>query len=337
MTVLIITHSQDNKSILMVSRAIQERGGKVFRFDSDRFPTEVQLEASMLHGTERLILSDGRDQVDLRDVTAVWYRRIATGRDIPTAMETQLRHASIQESRITVQGMIASIDAFHLDCYASVQRAKNKQLQLQMAQRYGLRTPRTLITNRPEAVRQFVQACEGPVITKMMASFAVYEQGQEQVVFTNQVTPDDLTDLDGLRYCPMTFQEEIPKALELRVTIVGQRVFAAAVDSQRLPGARYDWRRKGVALVRAWQPYDLPQDIADKLRQLMAYFGLHYGAIDVIVTPQGEYVFLEINPVGEFFWLELYSEQPISQALAETLLTQGRGHASARPSLAHIA
>ena len=114
----------------------------------------------------------------------------------------------------------------------------------------------------------------------------------------------------------------MPKALELRTTIVGHRVFTAAVDSQSLSGSTYDWRKEGRALVKNWQSYDLPEDIERKLLKLMAYFGLNYGAIDIIVTPDGRHVFLEVNPVGEFFWLEIYPPHyQISQAIAEVLLT----------------
>jgi glutathione synthase/RimK-type ligase-like ATP-grasp enzyme len=120
----------------------------------------------------------------------------------------------------------------------------------------------------------------------------------------------------------MTFQENVPKALELRTIIVGKQVFTAAINSQQLDGATYDWRKEGRALHEKWQAYNLPEDIEKKLLQLTAYFGLNYGAIDIIVTPDGRHVFLEINPVGEFFWLELFAPYfPISQAIAEILLT----------------
>ena len=85
--------------------------------------------------------------------------------------------------------------------------------------------------------------------------------------------------------------------------------------------ARSDWRRKGLALLKEWQPYQLPQALETKLLKLLNYFGLNYGAIDLIFTPDERYVFLEVNPVGEFFWLEKYSGLPISQAIAELLLT----------------
>jgi MvdD family ATP-grasp ribosomal peptide maturase len=322
MTVLIITHSQDNESIPMVLQAISDRGGKAFRFDTDRFPTEVQLD--VYYGkNERLLLTDGDQKLNLHDVSAVWYRRIAIGAKIPPTMDQQMRQASIQESRVTVQGMIASIRGFHLDPLHHIRRAENKQLQIQVAREIGLDTPRTLTTNNPQAVREFAQECQQGIITKMLSSFAIYDQqGREQVVFTNPVSLEDLEHLEGLRYCPMTFQEKIPKALELRTTIVGKRVFTAAVDSQALTKAEYDWRRQGIALLDAWEPYQLPEDVESKLLQLMAEFGLNYGAIDILLTPDNRHVFLEVNPVGEFFWLERCPGLPISQAIAELLLNK---------------
>jgi MvdD family ATP-grasp ribosomal peptide maturase len=324
MTVLIVTHSQDNESIPLVIKAIEEQGGKAFRFDTDRFPTELRLDVHYGKGTERLILTFEQEKLDLREVAAVWYRRIWIGGRIPTTMDAQLREASIKESRATVQGMIASLKGFHLDPVPNIRRADNKQLQLQVAQELGLDTPRTLITNNPQAVREFAKECEEGMITKMLSSFAIYEEGKEKVVFTNPVAPEDLENLDGLRFCPMTFQEKVPKALELRTIIVGKRVFTASIDSQSSEGARNDWRRRGVALLEDWKPYNLPQAVEEKLLKLMEHFGLNYGALDLILTPDGRHVFLEVNPVGEFFWLERCPGLPISKAIADILLSQSQ-------------
>jgi MvdD family ATP-grasp ribosomal peptide maturase len=318
-TVLIITHSQDNESIPLVIQAIEAQGKKAFRFDTDRFPTEMQLD--IYYGsTKRVILSVDDQSLDLNEVSAVWYRRIAIGSKIPNSMDRQLREASLKESRVSIEGMIASIRGFHLDPLPNIRRAENKQLQLQIARDIGLDTPRTLTTNNPVAVKQFAQECQQGMITKMLSSFAIYdEQGREKVVFTNPISSEDLDNLDGLRFCPMTFQEKIPKALELRTIIVGKRVLTAAVDSQALDKARYDWRKQGIALLNAWESYTLPEDVEEKLLKLMAEFGLNYGALDIILTPDGRHVFLEVNPVGEFFWLERCPGLPISQAIAEVL------------------
>lgn len=323
MSVLIITYSNDNESIPLVMKAIESKGEKAFRFDTDRFPTEVQLDIKY-GDAEQVIITDGEQKLDLSEVSSVWYRRMRYGQKIPDSMDKQLRDASIEECRATVRGMIASLEAFHFDKMSNVDVAKNKQLQLKVAREIGLLTPRTLTSNNPEAVKQFAQECrEQGIITKMLSTFAIYsEQGQENVVFTSPVTDEDLEYLEELRFCPMTFQENVPKALELRTTIVGHQVFTAAVNSQKLARSTYDWRKEGRALVKDWEAYQLPEDVEKKLLKLMSYFGLNYGAIDILVTPDGQHVFLEVNPVGEFFWMDIYSPNfPISEAIAEILVT----------------
>jgi glutathione synthase/RimK-type ligase-like ATP-grasp enzyme len=158
-------------------------------------------------------------------------------------------------------------------------------------------------------------------MTKMLSSFAVYNrEGRESVVFTNPIGPEDLEDLTGLSLCPMTFQERVEKRLELRATVVGRSVFTASIDSQASTRAAHDWRRDGVRLVDEWRPYTLPPEAEQPLLKLMDYFGLNYGAADFILTPDGRHVFLELNPAGEFFWLEHGPGLDISGALADVLL-----------------
>lgn len=320
-TVLVITRSDDNDSVSSVARAVERKGGRAIRFDTDRYPTEVRLTA--LYGGDgeaHLTLTNDEGEFDLREVTAVWHRRLNFGARLPQTLDKQLRHASAAEARAAAQGLLASLKAFRMDDVQHIRRAENKQLQLQLARELGLDTPRTLTTNDPAAVGAFAESCEGRLVTKMLSSFAVYEDGRELVVFTNPVKPEDLADLSGLSLCPATFQEAIPKALELRATVVGDRIMTASIDSQSSERATHDWRRDGVRMIADWRPYELPREVEEKILRLMDYFALNYGAVDLIVTPDGRHVFLEVNPVGEFFWLEHYAGLPVSEAIADVLL-----------------
>src|SRR6185295_7622249 len=102
--------------------------------------------------------------------------------------------------------------------------------------------------------------------------------------------------------------------------LVGERVFAAAVDSQALERARIDWRKEGERLLRAWTPYPLPTAVAGRLLELAARLGLSYGAVDIVVTPDGRHVFLEINPAGEWFWLDdVFGPRALSTAIADKI------------------
>lgn len=327
MSILIITHSDDNDSVARVADAIARKGGHTIRFDTDRYPTGVRLTAYYgRSGDERLTLTNEEGEFDLREVTAIWHRRLNFGARLPPTLDSQLRHASLGETSAAAHGMLASLKAFRMDHVHHIRRAENKQLQLQVARELGLHTPRTLTTNDPAAVRDFAKKCESGMVTKMLSSFAVYDEGRELVVFTNPVKPEDLEDLSGLSLCPATFQELLPKSLELRVTVVGRRVMSAALDSKISARAAHDWRRDGVRMIQDWRPYQLPLEIEEKILRLMDYFSLNYGAIDIILTPDGQHVFLELNPSGEFFWLEHTPGLPISDAIADLLLA-GRGRA----------
>lgn len=332
MTVLIITHSEDNECIDRVAGAIARLGGRSFRFNTDELSTGARLAlASGFEGARSTLRTSG-GELDLGDVTAVWYRRVSYGRGLPPSMDPQLRAASVEEAKRTVECMLASLRVLHVDPVLAVRAGMNKQAQLDVAREVGLDTPRTLTTNDEDAARAFAASCPGGVIVKMLSSFAIYRDGEEHVVFTTALRPEDLTDMRGLSLCPMTFQEKVPKACELRVTVVGDRVFSASIDSQTAPGAEVDWRRQGLELIDAWRADTLPPDVEARVLALMDRLGLNYGAIDIIRTPDGRHVFLEVNPSGEFFWLERTPGLPISEALAEVLL----GRARARTSWGHF-
>lgn len=322
MTVLLVTKSNDNQSVALVAAALEARGVRAFRLDTDLFPTEVRLALHQPHG--RSVLYAAAGELALGDIAAIWYRRAAIGAALPDDMDRQHHDAALKESRATLIGMLECLDCFTMDRVSTVRAAEHKPRQLRLAAELGLAVPRTLTTNDPDSVRAFWDLCGRRVVVKALSSFAIHDDdGREQVVFTSQLAADDLAHLDQLALSPMTFQEHLDKAVELRVTVVGDRVFAAAVDSQALERSRVDWRKAGSELVGSWTPCALPADVAAKLLQLAARLGLSYGAADLVVTPDGRHVFLEINPAGEWFWLDdVFGPRALSTAIAETLLAR---------------
>ncbi|MDP1825010.1 MAG: MvdD family ATP-grasp ribosomal peptide maturase [Archangium sp.] len=317
---LLVTHSGDNESIELVSRALVRRRHTPIRLDTDQYPTSVQVSSELVGRRSRRWLTANGKTFDLQQVGALWYRRYYVGWALPEELG-DTRPACVDESRRTLYGTIASLGCFQLDPLRAVRRCDHKELQLERARDFGLDVPRTLSTNDPEAVRSFARTVKVPLITKMQHSFAIYREGQEQVVFTTALTGDDLQRLDGLEYSPMTFQEKVPRRLELRATVVGKRVFTASIDAKLLENSGVDWRRDGLELLEQWKPYTLPRAVERSLLRLTKWFGLNYAAADFIVTPEGRHLFLEINAGGEFFWLQRTPGLPIAEALAEVLTT----------------
>ncbi|WP_057830331.1 MvdC/MvdD family ATP grasp protein [Colwellia sp. TT2012] len=317
--VLIITHSHDNNSIEEVSGFLKEQGIKAVRFNTDLFPTKITIESYQGDINQQILTIENGEQYKLSDIGAIWYRRFHTGRDLPKDIEAQARKTCFEESKRTLLGYFDALDAFKMDDYWAIRRASSKELQLIKAREHGIDIPDTLTTNSPQAVVDFYHKHNGDIISKMQTAFAIYSEGKESVVYTNPIKESDLEKLDELKFCPMQFQQALAKELELRATVVGDKVFCIAIDSNKFQDENYDWRKKGSSTLEAWFPYSLPEHEEKKLIALTKDLGLNYGAADYILTPKGELKFLEINPCGEFYWAVKYQKQKICQAIANHL------------------
>ena len=323
--VVLLTYSGDSIDLMQAMQTeLAARGVALLRWNSDRFPMECQAAFVQDGAREALIFGDGNQRITLDADDAIWYRRVRWGARLPQEMDPQMRRACSDESEALVRGILAAAPCFVLDAPDRVKQRGHKPWQQRLARELGLETPRTLMTNEPEEARAFLASCEQGAIAKMLSAFALYDEANvERVVFTTALTSAHLEKLDGLRYCPMVFQERITKRIELRITAIGKRLFAAAVDSMAQAGAEVDWRERGMSLIAAWKPYELPSDVEAKLQAYMDRIGMQYSAIDMIVEPSGRHVFLEANPAGEFFWLEHNAPHfPLVASIADVLTDQ---------------
>jgi glutathione synthase/RimK-type ligase-like ATP-grasp enzyme len=200
----------------------------------------------------------------------------------------------------------------HPHCHA---RANSKPAQLFVAQQIGFDIPPTVITNDPEQARGLVSEPNGSAIYKAMSQTLDLEHGK--ALFTGLLTEKELAKLELIRVSPGIFQKFVPKAYEVRATVVGRRVFSGKIDSQARVETQVDWRHRPFDIEET--PIDLPPEIEAKIHAFMEVFGLVYGAFDFIVTPDGRYVFLEINPAGQYMWVEAKTKLPITIALADVL------------------
>jgi glutathione synthase/RimK-type ligase-like ATP-grasp enzyme len=124
--------------------------------------------------------------------------------------------------------------------------------------------------------------------------------------------------LDYVGVCPTLFQQYIAKATELRITVVGNSVFAAEMYTQIDPRTTIDWRR-GSPVAVPHRPVTLPPAVERCCLELVHRLGLTFGAIDMVRTPDGEFVFLEINPNGQWAWIEGLTGLQIAKKIAEVL------------------
>lgn len=317
--VLLLTHSADFYTVDLVTHALARRGARPIRFNTDLFPSCVKLLARA--GDERAaqLITETGERISTTEVRAVWARKLWSPR-MSDDLDERYRSMCINESAAALEGFLDALhDARWVDDLDRQRNAENKQRQLRLAERAGLRVPRTLVTNDPAAARQFFAETEGQTVAKLLRPLAVSMDAVQPFVYTNRVREADLRGADALRHSPMVFQELIPKACELRVAYVAGEVFAGALDATGTSRGHTDWRRAAPDECR-WQKAQLPNGVVCSLQALMSELGLVFGAVDLICTPSGEHVFLEVNPCGEWGMLERDLGLPISEAIAEALL-----------------
>jgi MvdD-like protein with pre-ATP grasp domain len=283
-------------------------------FDPGDFPEQVDLFAQLGEGahTERLSLLDGR-QFYLEEVGSVWYRR-------PTPLRADSRLPMMQqtfierEARAGLWGMLRTIDGLWVNYPDAIREAAYKPRQLSVAHQLGLDIPRTLITNSPDAFKRFYEECQGNVVYKLLG-FPFYEVEGEAAAstFTSLVPQDMLKEAHRVRATAHLFQEYQNKICDLRVVIIGERLFTVEIHPLS-EEARIDFRRDYRAL--RYAVHQLPETIQQALFALTRQYRLCYAAIDLLYTLEEQYVFLELNPVGQLGWLEEPTGLPLFQTLA---------------------
>jgi glutathione synthase/RimK-type ligase-like ATP-grasp enzyme len=196
---------------------------------------------------------------------------------------------------------------------ASTYIAEQKVIQLTRAQELGFKVPDTLITNDPSQLEVWARGREW-VAVKGLDTVLVREQGLEVFGFTSFMRSDELLG-SQIQSAPMIVQEALQDKLDLRVTVVDQKVFCAAITLEGA-GVIGDWRKSKESL--SFSRYDLPDTVASRCALLVSSLGLCFGAIDIAYSG-GEYYFLEVNPTGEWAWLRTVEEHLIDRAIADYL------------------
>lgn len=325
--VLLVTHSGDHYTVDRVAAELARRGARARRVDVDRFPATLRLSAALdvAPGLARRVLHDAEGSLELDAVRAVWMRRLWPAA-LDDELDPSLREGCRREAHAALLGWLdGAHDLRIVNPIAAEQAAENKLRQLRVARSLGLDVPRTLVTNDPAEVMAFYDRLAGRMVTKMLTPLSQSMSGRGHFVHTSVVEREDLDELEGLRHSPMVFQEHVVKHHELRVAVVvsadGGRCLAGAIDATQSDAGRVDWRKTAIAQA-AWHAATLPDDVSARLLDLVRALGLVYGAADLIVTPEGRHVFLEVNPAGEWGMLERDAGLPIAAALADALLQE---------------
>jgi glutathione synthase/RimK-type ligase-like ATP-grasp enzyme len=255
------------------------------------------------------------------DVRVVWYRKPDRPPPHPALTDPVAKKCSADEYREFLRSFAGLFpDAVWVNDYWQMQRWSIKANQIKIARTVGLAVPETLITNRLGEVRAL--ADRHPEIIHKSMDFPGFGWGDDHYAcFTNLLTSADLSKLSDidLQYAPGLYQQRIHKATELRVTVVGSRVFACEIKSQPGTLQGIDWRIDNAVDQLPHLSVDLPLELQKQLTEVLRLMGLNFGAFDLIQDSAGTYYFLEVNPNGQYYWIELMTEMPITAAMVDLI------------------
>ncbi|MBF6331209.1 MvdC/MvdD family ATP grasp protein [Nocardia transvalensis] len=305
-SVLIVTEPDDVHADAMTATLRKHHGLIPIRLDMREFPRESGSFRLDRDGTARSL----SHVLGLDDVTAVWWRRPHQCR-VPGGVRRADDEYRQAECDGFLQGLLWSIPALWVNDPGADRTACRKIVQLETARRSGFAVPETLITNDPDEARSFVGSRPGAVVYKRTGT------GRATFSETRLVTPADLGRLETIRSAPTTFQDYIEADCDLRVVWIDGVEWAVRIDSQSGVG-RVDSRLDTSV---EFAPARLPAAVSKSLATLMGALGLAFGVLDIRLGADGEYWFLEVNPQGQFAYLEIKTGLPIFESLANFLVT----------------
>lgn len=248
----------------------------------------------------------------LEEISAAWCRRP----NYYGEQSDRLRWLLLKDEYAALQQALWEMlpQSVWLNSPQHMQAAGLKLLQLELAASMGFRIPETLLSNSWESVA----ALRHETLVVKMEKNTVVPAGKSDKILPTTIARQGALPRSAKPY-PGIWQQYIPKEKEWRVTVIGEKVFSAAIYTTT--EAKDDWRRHQFTSRVTFRAERFPKRLQQKCIELVKHYGLRYGALDFVETPTGEIVFLEINPNGQFMWLETDLGLPVSAAIAEELMT----------------
>lgn len=313
MRVLLFTNKDDITTDFIVYE-LQNQNVDFYRFNTEELSKSVQIDLDFEKDKYLLIDKQNDKEYNLLDFTDIYYRRP----ELPTYYAPELTEGEKSFLQIeiyyTLEGLYRLLSKKHwFNNVFAIRNAENKIYQLLLAKEVGLTIPESLISNRYNSIERFLG--KGSHIIKPVHNARVMDEKKPQIVYTSEITrPITKEEAEfNINY----LQQKLDKNYDVRATFVGEKCFAVSIDSQKLKDTCIDWRNGEHILEHT--PIDLPEDLQEKCLQLMKRLDLNYGAIDFVQDKEGNYIFLEINPNGQWAWIEHLTGMPISKEIVRNL------------------
>lgn len=313
----IITYGNDIHGHLIKKKIEEQHGAWCCLIPSDELALHGGLTWSSHSDTPALLPTSDGQTVDVRTLNAQWYRRTTVKQTLPAGADAAYELHIFRSTERVLEGIL--LNAFQgrwVSHPLATRLAENKLVQLRAAQRAGLRIPATLVSQEPARIRQFCATHPGAII-KPVATPRGIEQAPTAVVSQALLDQEEV-----LALTPAIYQEGIPGTRHLRISVVGEHCDGALIEAEAL-----DWRQDLTVPIR---PYVIDSLFAQRLRATLRELGLVMGIFDVKLTEDDEPVFLEVNPQGQFLFVEGLCGLPLADTFAAFLVDQARQDVQAR-------
>ena len=321
--ILLITNKEDVTTDFIVNR-LNKTGALYFRLNTEDLISKIGVNFDVEKKEYIFVNPEKKIDIDLSIVRSVYYRRPKLPQIILHSLSKSENEFVVREIAYLIEGLYTILkDRFWISPVYSIRKAENKIYQLLLAQEIGFEIPISLITTFQNKAELFLKRFNGECITKPIRSGKIDDQENPKVVFTSLMTNSDIAMLEGVKNCPTYLQNKIKKEADIRVTVVGKKIFSTKIYSQEYKETTIDWR-KGENIKIKHEKIKLPRDIEDKCVKLVDRLGLNFGAIDFILDNDKRYIFLEINPNGQWGWIEKRLGYDISGEIVRLLLKGGK-------------
>lgn len=311
---LLVSNERDLTSDYVVLE-LRRRGLPFHRLNSEHF-SEAKVSFNPRRGEDGWVVELEDTVIDFTSVKAAYFRRPGTPL-APTAVKQSAakRYCEV-EWGAALASALNSLGERWLNAPLAILAAENKPRQLSVACSIGFAVPDTLVTNDLKQAQFFLS--NGISIAKPLREALLVGDGKERVIFTTRLDQLIETDETKVSAAPVIFQREIQKRLDIRATVIGNAVYTAEIHSQEHDETITDWRR-GSHSDLPHSPHKLPDDLDKKCIRLVHTLGLRFGAVDLALDQDGRYWFLEVNPNGQWAWIENRTGLPLTQAIVDEM------------------
>lgn len=320
MKMILLITNKDDVTVDFIVKELQKRSIVYYRLNTEDIPNRISIKLDINKDDFKLHDRIKDKTICLSKIEAIYYRRpcINDFEYIPNLTNQEKRYLEV-EMTFLLEGIYKILkDRYWLNNVYDIREAENKLYQLQLAKLIGFNIPISLISNLHDDISKLCKGNDYNCIIKPIKSGNMKDTKNPKAIFTTLVNETMVCDKQRVESFPLFMQTNINKKFDLRCTVVDDMVFAAEIHSQTNDDTKIDWRKGEQRLEH--KVHNLPNDIKSKCIKLTKKLNLNYSAIDLIVDENNNYIFLEINPNGQWAWIEKRLNLPISQKIVDTLI-----------------